>query len=64
MDSKEMSNFLTAANQMLDQEYEQVKKLQRDGKYPLNRERLIEELKSNPELRQAVRDVLSEQEAA
>jgi len=58
------SNTLTTLNHQFSRVDEEVARLKAEGKYPLNRERLIEELKTNAELHQAVRDVLSEETLA
>jgi hypothetical protein len=60
MSSQDTANTLTALNHECDQIDGRVAKLKAEGKYPLSRNRLIEELKTNTELRQAVRDVLLE----
>jgi hypothetical protein len=55
------SNTLTALNHECDRIDKGIAELRAEGKYPLSRNRLIEELKTNAELRQAVRDVLLEE---
>ena len=61
MNAKEQADFLTAANHVFDEIDQEVAVRKAAGDYPLNRKRLIKELKTNPELRAAVRAVLAEE---
>ncbi len=61
MNAKEQADFLTAANQTFDRINAEYAERKRQGKMPLSRNELIKELKTNAELRAAVRDVLAEE---